>query len=490
MGLNLPKKPKPEEIWIKDQNRFPMTFAAFRDLNRGILRKSELDYIQNMPIGESYWFHMIEIKRVPPPQKETEVDEGTGTGGGGSVGAFEGPFMNPIRRKINEGLNLPKKSKSNEPMFVVFDTENDTDPVILDYDGLYKTAKSFRDGEEAPDIFPLKNLYGIKTYLEFLLFRVFQINSNDVLGKKYVVYQDVNALEDKLYFFTEDELIDFAKKEQVDSYWTNPINDVQGAIDMLVDFGYDIRLLPQTDLQEGLNLVKKSKSNPWYYLQLNNTGPGIKVKTIDDAVRMVNNYCDTYNLGASQFSGGRVFDINRNFVARISYNGRIWAEREYKMGGPNVELDYNLQPITTNINEQKLNMGSLKLMEILTPADIQQIKSIAAGEAKSEANRVKNDLSKDITDVKKKQTDVGKTIDKHIQDKDQHTTEKQSTEAIKTEIDKLKQDTDKKIDDKIDKALDGKDLDKKMRELVADTMVKYHQTLWVKRGFWTGGLTK
>ena len=141
------------------------------------------------------------------------------------------------------------------------------------------------------------------------------------------------------------------------------------------------------------------------------------------------------------------------------------------------------------MNEQKLNTGKLKLMEILTPTDIDRIIKIAGDEAKKEARNIKDTLSKDITDIKKKQTDVDGKLTKHTQDKDHHKTETDVKAVVKGETDKLKQDNETKIKDGIDKALKGNDMDKKVRETVADCMVRYHQALWAKKGFWTSSIT-
>ena len=191
-------------------------------------------------------------------------------------------------------------------------------------------------------------------------------------------------------------------------------------------------------------------------------------------------------------------DIDRDFnydTAHTIYTCRN-CEHEFNEGTGGEgglstgSMEQPIGIISRSINENKMKLGKLKLLEILTPADIQLVKRMASDEAKSEARKVKDDVAKDITSLKQKQGDAEKLITKHTQDKDQHTTDKQVKDTIKTETDKLKQDTDKKIDDKITKAINGKDVDAKIRELVADTMVKYHQTLWVKRGFWTNGLTK
>lgn len=38
-----------------------------------------------------------------------------------------------------------------------------------------------------------------------------------------------------------------------------------------------------------------------------------------------------YNLGGSNWIGGRIIDEHNNFVARISYNGRVWDNEDWKI---------------------------------------------------------------------------------------------------------------------------------------------------------------
>lgn len=135
-----------------------------------------------------------------------------------------------------------------------------------------------------------------------------------------------------------------------------------------------------------------------------------------------------------------------------------------------------------NFNTKKLTLTEI----FLNAEDIARITRIASVEAR----KVKDEVTKEMTSIKQKQTDTKTLIDKHIQDKEHHQTEKDIKSVINPDIDKFKQDTDKNIKDKIDKAMNGKDMEIKVKEMIADTMVKYHQTLWTKRGFWTSGLTK
>ena len=144
--------------------------------------------------------------------------------------------------------------------------------------------------------------------------------------------------------------------------------------------------------------------------------------------------------------------------------------------------------IKNNIIPQTMDKGKLKLMEVLTPSDILQINSIASGVAKTESNKVKTELNKNITDIKKKQGDNEKEITKHIQDKKHHMDNSEVSKLAKQEAETIGKDVDKKIDDKLKK--NETDMEKKVKQMVADTMVNYHKTLWVKRGFWSQNLSK
>lgn len=51
-----------------------------------------------------------------------------------------------------------------------------------------------------------------------------------------------------------------------------------------------------------------------------------EVATLEIASRVVRAYILDNNLGSSDFAGGEVIDSNGVYIARISYNGRIWTK--------------------------------------------------------------------------------------------------------------------------------------------------------------------
>ena len=54
-----------------------------------------------------------------------------------------------------------------------------------------------------------------------------------------------------------------------------------------------------------------------------------QVGGLKEARELCLNFIKHYELGGSSWTGGRVIDGNNNFVAHISYNGRIWEGEEY-----------------------------------------------------------------------------------------------------------------------------------------------------------------
>jgi hypothetical protein len=49
-----------------------------------------------------------------------------------------------------------------------------------------------------------------------------------------------------------------------------------------------------------------------------------EVNSLLEAKNLTQKFIAEFNLGGSNWVGGRVIDEENNFVARISYNGRVW----------------------------------------------------------------------------------------------------------------------------------------------------------------------
>ena len=54
-----------------------------------------------------------------------------------------------------------------------------------------------------------------------------------------------------------------------------------------------------------------------------------QVKNLETASKLCKNFISEFNLSSSNWIGGRIIDSNNNFVARISYNGRIWNDEGF-----------------------------------------------------------------------------------------------------------------------------------------------------------------
>lgn len=52
------------------------------------------------------------------------------------------------------------------------------------------------------------------------------------------------------------------------------------------------------------------------------------VDTLEEASKVCRRYIEYFNLGSGNWTGGNVVDETGRFVARISFNGRIWFEKD------------------------------------------------------------------------------------------------------------------------------------------------------------------
>lgn len=54
-----------------------------------------------------------------------------------------------------------------------------------------------------------------------------------------------------------------------------------------------------------------------------------QVQNLKEAKKLCLDYIEYYDLGGSSWIGGRVIDNESNFIAHISYNGRVWESENY-----------------------------------------------------------------------------------------------------------------------------------------------------------------
>lgn len=248
------------------------------------------------------------------------------------------------------------------------------------------------------------------------------------------------------------------------SEWTNDGTITFNAREFQKDSPfYDV---DKGDVNEGLNLQKKPKLPDISSIKMNDGRRRFKSEVID------------------LLSAATEFDESELNEMSLEELADLWDNMEMN------NIVDNLEENKKNMKEQKLETGKLKLTEVLTPADIAQIKVIAKAEAKDLDKTVKSDLEKNIADVKKQQQATDKSLETHTKNKTDHLGEKDVLKIAKDEDETVKSDLEKKIDDKVNKAMTGKDLERKVRDMFVDAMTDYHKTLWVKRGFWSGSVKK
>jgi len=56
-----------------------------------------------------------------------------------------------------------------------------------------------------------------------------------------------------------------------------------------------------------------------------------EVSSLKQAKELCQKFISEFNLGSSNWNGGRVVDDNYNFIAWISYNGRVWNNEDWKI---------------------------------------------------------------------------------------------------------------------------------------------------------------
>lgn len=63
-----------------------------------------------------------------------------------------------------------------------------------------------------------------------------------------------------------------------------------------------------------------------------------EVKNLEEASRLYTSVRDTFGVGSSEISAGKVYE-GRKQLAVVSYNGRIWSPVEYReVGKPKGDL--------------------------------------------------------------------------------------------------------------------------------------------------------
>lgn len=55
-----------------------------------------------------------------------------------------------------------------------------------------------------------------------------------------------------------------------------------------------------------------------------------EITSLNDASLLCRKFIDRFDLGSSNWVGGQVVDEQFNFIAKISYNGRIWDNEDWR----------------------------------------------------------------------------------------------------------------------------------------------------------------
>ena len=53
-----------------------------------------------------------------------------------------------------------------------------------------------------------------------------------------------------------------------------------------------------------------------------------EVSSVNEAKELCLKFINSYNLGASRWTGGRIVDEKYNFLYRVSFNGRVWDSED------------------------------------------------------------------------------------------------------------------------------------------------------------------
>lgn len=80
----------------------------------------------------------------------------------------------------------------------------------------------------------------------------------------------------------------------------------------------DVFRYPQFSNNEKLQELKKNSGFVYY-----------QVKDLKSASEICRKYISILNLRASNWIGGRVIDENFDFIANISFNGRVWDNEDF-----------------------------------------------------------------------------------------------------------------------------------------------------------------
>ena len=96
--------------------------------------------------------------------------------------------------------------------------------------------------------------------------------------------------------------------------------NIQPNTKLFVSFGSTINHERWISYSSNEALSESLKPNGYIYYEVSN---------LKEAINLCKSFIKQFNLGASNWTGGRVCDENMNFIAMISYNGRVWDNEDW-----------------------------------------------------------------------------------------------------------------------------------------------------------------
>ncbi|MFD2551649.1 hypothetical protein ACFSQP_07465 [Bizionia sediminis] len=89
---------------------------------------------------------------------------------------------------------------------------------------------------------------------------------------------------------------------------------------IFVSLGSEIDSNRFSQISTNAKIVELHKPNDFIYFEVEN---------ISSAKKLCKKFIAEFNLGGSNWIGGRVIDEKFNFIAKVSYNGRVWDNEDW-----------------------------------------------------------------------------------------------------------------------------------------------------------------
>ena len=77
-----------------------------------------------------------------------------------------------------------------------------------------------------------------------------------------------------------------------------------------------------------LDLIKCQKNEQLEELNKPDGNIFFEINSIKEASELCRKFINKYNLGSSNWAGGTIVNENFDFIATVSYNGRVWDNED------------------------------------------------------------------------------------------------------------------------------------------------------------------